>query len=90
MLELDFEPGLPVRQAIESIVRKVVGDRDDVFMALFDQMMQSNSVLEHVDQRWGDLSEITRTKIVCDIGYKAWVLLESGIDDDGLSAVRFG
>ena len=90
MLELDFEPGLPVREAIESLVRKVLGDRNDLFETLFDQVVKSKSAVDHMDQRWGNLSEITHTKIVCDIGYKAWVLLESGIGDDDLNAVSFG
>lgn len=90
MLDLDFDPGLPVLEVIESLVRKVLGNRDDMFETLFGQVLKSTSAVEHMDQRWADLSEITRTKIVCDIGYKAWVLLQSGIGDDDLSALSFG
>jgi hypothetical protein len=90
MLDLDFDPGVPVLEVIESLVRKVLGNRDDLFDTLFGQVVKSRSAVEHVAQRWGDLSEITRTKIACDIGYKAWVLLESGIGDDDLSALSFG
>jgi hypothetical protein len=90
MLDLDFEPVLQVREAIELLVRKVLGDRDDLFATLLDQAVNSRSAADHLELRWGDLSEITRTKIACDIGYKAWVLMESGLGDDDLNTLTFG
>lgn len=90
MRETDFDPSLRVRDVIESLVRNVLGSRDDLFDTLFDQVAHSKSCIDHLQDRWGDLSEIAQTKIACDLGYKAWVLLDTGLDDDDLNALSFG
>jgi hypothetical protein len=64
-----------VRDVIESLVRTVLGSRDDLFDTLFHQVANSNSNVGHLHERLGDLSEIAQTKIAYDVGYKAWVLL---------------
>ena len=90
MSEADFDPGLPVRDVIESLVRTVLGSRDDLFDTLFHQVANSQSNVDYLRERWGDLSEIAQTKIACDVGYKAWVLLDTGLGDDDLNALSFG
>lgn len=90
MSEADFDPSLPVRDVIESLVRTVLGSRDDLFDTLFHQVANSQSNVDYLHERWGDLSEIAQTKIACDVGYKAWVLLDTGLGDDDLNALSFG
>ncbi len=90
MMEADFDPSLRVREVIESLVRTVLGSRDDLFDTLFDQVANSKSCLDRLHEHWGDLSDITQTKIACDVGYKAWVLLDTGLGDDDLSTLSFG
>lgn len=90
MSDADFDPSLPVRDVIESLVRTVLGSRDDLFDTLFHQVANSQSNVDYLRERWGDLSEIAQTKIACDVGYKAWVLLDTGLGDDDLNALSFG
>lgn len=63
MREADFDPGLRAREAIESPVRTMLGSRDDLFDTLFHQVTNSNSSVDNLHERWGDLSEIAQTKI---------------------------
>jgi hypothetical protein len=90
VLELDLAADLPVRAAIDSLVRKVLENREDLFDTLLRQVLESKNVAEHLDDRWGDLSVIAQTKLCCDIGYQAWVLTETGLGDDNLDALSFG
>ena len=89
MSDADFDPSLPVRDVIESLVRTVLGSRDDLFDTLFHQVANSQSNVDYLRERWGDLSEIAQTKIACDVGYKAWVLLDTGLGDDATLLLEF-
>jgi hypothetical protein len=82
LTETHFDPMLHVREVVESLVRRVLAAQPDRINLLMDQIVNSKHCVGRLDQRWGELSEITQNKIACDIGYKAWVLVETDLEGD--------
>ncbi len=90
MRETDFDPSLRVREVIESLVGTVLETQPDLIGTLLHQLTTSKNHAGYLDERWGDISEVTQNKIACDVGYRAWVLLETDLGNGDWSSLSFG
>lgn len=88
--ETDFDPALRVREVIESLVGTVLETQPDLIGTLLHQLTTSKNHGGYLDERWGDIGEVTQNKIACDVGYRAWVLLETNLGDGDWSSLSFG